>query len=115
MRNLVRNLGQKVPENEREELIAQVAIAMNEVYQPDQMYIFGSALTSDFDEASDVDILVVFADLSAAGRAWRLHKTVRALIPRALDVIVMDRESFERKKHEGAIAAVAFSEGRRVK
>jgi len=115
MWNLRRNLGPRTSEQEREEVLAKTVLVVDEVYRPDQIYAFGSVLTSEFDSTSDVDILVVYSDISAASNAWRLHRKARERLPHALDVIAMDLESFDLKKEIGGIAFVAFLEGRRVK
>ena len=57
----------------------------------DKAYIFGSALTSEFDEDSDVDFLVRFKDgldpLEKGELWWELHDTLRDLLKREIDIV----------------------------
>ena len=54
------------------------------------MYVFGSAVTSDFSESSDVDILISFKDISFekyTDNYFELHDALVKLFQRKVDLI----------------------------
>jgi len=67
--------------------------------EPEQVYLFGSRARGDAQRDSDFDILIVLADSDLPGYA-RDRLALRALrglrVP--VDVIVLTREEFDRKR-----------------
>ncbi len=57
----------------------------------DKAYIFGSALTSGFNNNSDIDFLIKFKDgldpLEKGELWWNLHDTLRNLFDREIDLV----------------------------
>jgi hypothetical protein len=54
------------------------------------MYAFGSAVTSDFSESSDVDILISFKDISIekyTNNYFELHDALVKLFQRKVDLL----------------------------
>jgi predicted nucleotidyltransferase len=54
------------------------------------MYLFGSAVTSDFSQSSDIDILISFKDISFekyTDNYFELHNTLVKLFQRKVDLI----------------------------
>lgn len=61
-----------------------------ERYDVKIMYVFGSAVTSDFSESSDVDILISFKDISFekyTDNYFELHDALVKLFQRKVDLI----------------------------
>jgi predicted nucleotidyltransferase len=61
-----------------------------EKYDVKIMYVFGSAVTSDFSESSDVDILISFKDISFekyTDNYFQLHDALVNLFQRKVDLI----------------------------
>ena len=61
-----------------------------EKYDVKIMYVFGSAVTSDFSESSDVDILISFKDISFekyTDNFFELHDALVNLFQRKVDLI----------------------------
>lgn len=61
-----------------------------EKYDVKIMYVFGSAVTSDFSESSDVDILISFKDISFekyTDNYFELHDALVNLFQRKVDLI----------------------------
>ena len=56
-----------------------------------KVYLFGSSLTSEFDEQSDLDFLINFDDnIDATKRGeliWSLHDQLRDLFKREIDLV----------------------------
>lgn len=57
----------------------------------EKAYIFGSAVSGDFTEKSDLDFLVKFEDnlppLEKGELWWNLHDTLRILFNREIDIV----------------------------
>jgi predicted nucleotidyltransferase len=57
-------------------------------------YVFGSVLTSGFNEQSDIDLLINFQDnldpLEEGTIWWNLHDTLREIFNREVDILVED-------------------------
>ncbi len=61
-----------------------------EKYNIKTMYVFGSATTSDFNETSDVDILISFKEIpfdKYADNYFELHEKLEALFYRKVDLL----------------------------
>ena len=61
-----------------------------EKYDVKIMYAFGSAVTSDFSESSDVDILISFKDISIekyTNNYFELHDALVKLFQRKVDLL----------------------------
>lgn len=61
-----------------------------EKYDVKIMYAFGSAVTSDFSESSDVDILITFKDISIekyTDNYFELHDALVTLFQRKVDLL----------------------------
>jgi predicted nucleotidyltransferase len=99
---------------------APVSVALPEMvrrivdrFDPDRIYLFGSQVTGDATEDSDIDLLVV---MPVEGSERDAAVAIRGLlgdIDIPLDVIVNTPEEFAwRKDCRGTIAGVAFRQGR---
>jgi predicted nucleotidyltransferase len=57
----------------------------------ERAYVFGSAVSGDFDEQSDLDFLVKFegnvTPLEKGELWWNLHDTLRDLFKREIDIV----------------------------
>ena len=61
-----------------------------EQYDIKSMYVFGSAVTPDFNETSDVDILISFKDIpydKYTDNYFDLHEKLQELFNRKVDLI----------------------------
>jgi predicted nucleotidyltransferase len=61
-----------------------------EQYDIKSMYVFGSAVTPDFNESSDVDILISFKDIpydKYTDNYFELHEKLQELFNRKVDLI----------------------------
>ncbi len=61
-----------------------------ETYDVKTLYVFGSACTDNFNESSDVDILVAFKDISIekyTDNYFDLHDTLARLFDRKIDLL----------------------------
>lgn len=65
-------------------------ISLCKRYDVKVMYVFGSAVTSDFSQSSDVDILISFNDISFekyTDNYFELHKELESLFQRKVDLL----------------------------
>jgi predicted nucleotidyltransferase len=61
-----------------------------EKYDIQTMYVFGSATTSDFNEASDIDILISFKEIpfdKYTDNYFELHEKLEELFNRKVDLL----------------------------
>ncbi len=79
--------------------------------KPELVILFGSAATGRFDSYSDIDLLVVFSDLTAATIGRKALYSGKALKEHSVDFVCVARDEFDRKKDLGGIAFVAQNEG----
>ena len=59
-------------------------------YEVKSMYLFGSACTNEFNQDSDIDIMIEFKDLSIekyTDNYFKLHYDLEALFNRKIDLI----------------------------
>jgi predicted nucleotidyltransferase len=64
-------------------------ISLCERYDVKVMYVFGSVLTRDFSELSDIDILISFKEISFekyTDNYFELHKQLELLFQRKVDL-----------------------------
>lgn len=78
---------------------------------PELVLLFGSAAVGKFDAQSDIDLLIVFSDLTAATKGRKALYSGKPLKEHSVDFICMARDEFERKKDLGGIAYVAHADG----
>lgn len=100
-----------------EPLIQRVLDRIVGVFEPEAVYLFGSAARGESRYGSDLDLLVVM-DLPQGTSSLEMSRWVRSLfrgwrLP--LDVIVLDPETFARGQTvPGNVARTAVREGRRL-
>ena len=61
-----------------------------EKYEVNTMYVFGSACTNQFNENSDIDILISFKDISVekyTDNYFALHNKLQGIFKRKVDLI----------------------------
>jgi predicted nucleotidyltransferase len=61
-----------------------------EQYDIKSMYVFGSAVTSDFNESSDIDILISFKEIpydKYTDNYFELHEKLQELFSRKVDLV----------------------------
>lgn len=81
---------------ERDELLAEIVRRLIEAYEPERIYLFGSAARGEAGPASDYDLLVVVPDdASAERRDPRLAYEVLWGSGAAKDVLVWPRSEFD--------------------
>ncbi len=83
--------------------LAEIVRRLVEAYQPERIYLFGSAARGDADSDSDYDLMVIVADDAPPERQrGRLaYQTLRGT-GTAADVLVWPKSSFERRLHVAA-------------
>lgn len=81
-------------------ILADAVGRLVRVYQPDRIYLFGSAARGDAGPDSDYDILVVISDDAPEPlRDGRLGYEALYEVPAAVDVVVQRRSYFDRRAH----------------
>lgn len=82
----------------REESITEVTRRLVEYYQPECVYLFGSAARGNAGPDSDLDFCVVLADSAPASllKPGQIHRRLWD-VPEAVDVFRMRRGEFDRR------------------
>ncbi len=96
-----------------EDMIQQIVTKIVQMAHPDRVVLFGSAATGNMTADSDLDLLVVEAQVSDTRReSIRLRAGLES-VPLPVDVVVMSRQWFEETKDViGGIAYPAHKYGK---
>jgi hypothetical protein len=114
MINLRRTLLEKFPLKIRENLMQITLHFITENTKPLQVIFFGSIITENFDECSDIDVVAIYHDPVAADHARRvLYGTKKSSeIKHPLEILCVDQKTFDTKSQIGGVFAVALAEGK---
>jgi predicted nucleotidyltransferase len=97
------------------EIEAAVGPIVSRIYQtvnPRKLFLLGSAVTGGFDDASDVDFLVVMDTSESAKEALFKLNRIRPEFSRSIDFVCMEEARFSILSEQGGIAWVARNEGK---
>lgn len=95
----------------REQVIQEIARRLVEYYQPERVYLFGSAARGDDRPDSDLDFCVVLPD-STRIKSGTIHKRLLDL-GEAVDVFRIHHTEFERRLNwQASVPAAVRKEGR---
>ena len=116
MLNISRYYKNKIPESEKSEIKKTVTDFIFAHSKPSRMFFFGSILTSVFDSHSDIDVLLVFkTDVQADQARRELHQCQRnSQIQHSLEIICVDKSTFDRKSSLGGVCSIAATDGEEV-
>jgi excisionase family DNA binding protein len=98
---------------ERDPVLVEIVRRLTEAYEPERIYLFGSAARADTDENSDYDVLLVVPD-DAPPERLRARIAYEALwgLGAAVDVVVWRRGAFEaRAEAPTSLPAIVLREG----
>jgi len=97
-----------------DQLIAKVTNSILSRTNPVAIFVFGSAVTGEFDEYSDLDLVAVFKTRVEAKAAQSLLCRPPLLTDRGVDLLCVDQDTFDRKSEIGGVYWIAKREGRLV-
>ena len=94
-------------------IIDEAARLLVEAAHPDKITLFGSYARGDFDEGSDLDLLVILSDVEdRIDEMIRLRRVLKD-IPMAIDIVVYSWTDVEERQHlRGTMLYHALREGR---
>lgn len=100
-----------------EELIEQIRRRIVDAFQPDGLWLFGSAARREIREGSDVDLLVVMPVPEGSSRRDRAREIRRLFrgwrVP--LNIVVVEPDEFSAGQDQpGHVARIASREGLRL-
>ncbi|MBI3048964.1 MAG: nucleotidyltransferase domain-containing protein [Acidobacteria bacterium] len=93
--------------------LAEIVRRLVEAYEPERIYLFGSAARGDMGPDSDYDLLVVVSD-EAPPERQRSRLAYQALwgTGTAADVLVMTKQHFESRRHlKASLPGTVLREG----
>ena len=79
---------------------------------PQMVILFGSAVCGKFDDASDLDFVVVFEDRYQAAAGMKSLYRMNRSVQKPHDFICVDQDTFQRKSEMGGVLYVAKREGK---
>jgi len=97
-------------------ILSQIVQRLVKAYQPEQIYLFGSAARRDTQTDSDLDLMVIVRDEALPERRRsRLAYQVLRGTGIAVDVLVWTKRSFEERLHlEASLPSTVVREGRLI-
>jgi predicted nucleotidyltransferase len=97
------------------ELLQEVVRRIVGVAHPDRIILFGSAARGDMSRGSDIDLLIVKADVAHRGRLAEDIYMALAGVGAAVDVVVVTPQDIDRfKDRVGTIIRPALRDGREI-
>lgn len=112
MDNLIRSsLSRPLTFKQRLEVIDQFRQLVFAQTNPICVWLVGSILSSNFDQYSDIDTVVVFRTSLEARLGLKKLNRARKELPRSVDWICVDEETFNHRAVTGGICYVASQEG----
>jgi predicted nucleotidyltransferase len=101
------------PPSPQDELLAEIVRRLARVYEPEQIYLFGSTARGDAGPDSDYDLLIVVPDNAPAERRNPdLGYTVMEGLARSGDFLVWTRGRFERlRRLKASLPSTVLREG----
>ena len=93
-----------------EAIVAEI-VALENILE---VYLFGSVCEGKQSDQSDIDLLIVTADLQAIRSAQKNLRHIQKLTDFPVDLVWVDKDQFDRKKNLGGVCMVAFHDGKRV-
>lgn len=105
-------LGKQPPVEEVENKIREIVKRILGVSSPSQIYLFGSALTSEFTYASDLDFAIIFfsEEEKRVARKNIYGKNLSEGIP--ADYLCFSQAEFEKRASQGGVCQVIRETGR---
>lgn len=102
------------PLDRKDAILPAIIARLAEAYEPERIYLFGSAARGDAGPDSDYDILVIVPDDAVpARRRSRLGYEALWPVGRAADILVMTLRDFQsRARVPASLAATIEDEGR---
>jgi predicted nucleotidyltransferase len=96
-----------------DELLGEATRLLVEAAHPEKIILFGSYARGDFDEGSDLDLLIILPTVVDRFEEMVQLRLVLRDIPMPIDVIVYSRSDVEERQHlRGTMLYRALREGR---
>ena len=114
MINLRRLQLRKYSRSEVDEIISKATTTIVGLVRPKRVIVFGSALSDQFDDHSDLDFVVILDAPEDVKRPRQALYRNGLLETRSCDFLCVDEAAFTRKSEFGGVYYVAATEGRSV-
>lgn len=95
--------------------LAAIVLQLAGLFQPEQIYLFGSRARDDAENESDVDLLVVVPDSDQPGyrRDQKAYRGIERRFLFPLDILVVTRAEFEAGvRNRASLPATVVREGK---
>ncbi|MFZ4405093.1 MAG: nucleotidyltransferase domain-containing protein [Pseudobdellovibrionaceae bacterium] len=113
MKNLIRQSLVKAPLAIREQLMHTVAGFIFSLTKPQNIIFFGSVITENFDDWSDIDVVAIYDSLVDADQARRkIYGAKQPQIKHPLEILCVDADTFSSKSKIGGVYFIAANDGR---
>lgn len=112
MRNLARLYSNKIPQDQKQKLMDIAVRFIRQHTRPERIIFFGSVTRDDFDADSDIDVVVIYPNLNSATEARKtLYGSKQPELAHSLDLICVDKVTFEEKSNSGGVYLIAAESG----
>jgi uncharacterized protein len=96
-----------------DDLVQLAAQRLIDAAHPEKIILFGSYGRADFDQGSDLDLLVILSDVEDRIEEMIRLRRVLKDIPMAIDIVVYSRTDVEERQHlRGTMLYHALREGK---
>jgi predicted nucleotidyltransferase len=96
-----------------DDLVQLAAQRLIDAAHPEKIILFGSYGRGDFDQGSDLDLLVILSDVEDRIEEMIRLRRVLKDIPMAIDIVVYSRTDVEERQHlRGTMLYHALREGK---
>lgn len=105
-------IAKRLSKEEQETLIQRLREIVLLRVKPEMLLLFGSASRLEMTDASDLDLVVVMSSPDSLKPAQKALLHCSVLLDWPIDILLIDRETFEHKARMGGVYFLAQQEGR---
>jgi hypothetical protein len=114
VRNLWRQNRRVLTRKEVDALVAKSVEIIIETAPPDEIMLVGSATTTEFDDGSDLDFVLIYPTKDLAKFAERKLYAQTPKFPVGVDLICVDRATYLKRSQIGGIFFVCRESGVKI-
>ena len=111
---IARFVAKKISKAETDKLVEIVVQELSVLEGLMGMVLFGSAANYTMDEASDIDVVMIFESIARAKEASKIVHTLRRQATWPMDILCIDVNTFNKKSRVGGVYYIVRREGRTV-
>ncbi len=103
-----------VPASQLAQELEQFAASIVSACQPLEIWLFGSLARDSFTTGSDIDLAIIVSSVDQLPVAKKSVYGLGRITEWPLELLFLDRNTFERKRHLGGVCMIIADEGRKL-